>query len=490
LVSGYNFIGLKVEPTDEECNPITITTKDILDGVPGAVKVIRWKSDIQDYEDSFYFFGEVQNPFDIELGQGYFIQVEDDTTWTVLGKPIESPVEVFFVIGYTSIAIPYSDVPLTSKNLLDDIPAEKIIRWRTDIQDYEESFYFFGEVQNPFDIENDRGYFVKVDQDDLTWPPGGVSAAPLLTNVESIPSRKPPLASTPEIMRETVGNITSAAATISWYTDFPSDGVVYYGTNGVLDAVKVEKRKYSQSHLVTLTGLKPNTTYYYQVSSGDNYSSYRTFTTAGFGLGIPYTICGQMYQSDGKTPASDQLVYVTVNNGIESSIPLVALTNIHGFWTVEFGNLKTNNGQVFKYQIGDNILVQSVNFQYADKINGDPIQSFGRHLLPSQDLVRSQMIPQKPILYQNYPNPFNPETWIPYQLSQSADVNIIIYNAAGQVVRELELTQQPAGLYLDKDKAAYWNGKNQSGERVASGIYFYTIRAGDFTATQKMILLK
>jgi hypothetical protein len=197
-----------------------------------------------------------------------------------------------------------------------------------------------------------------------------------------------------------------------------------------------------------------------------------------------------MYQSDGKTPASDQLVYVTVNNGSESSIPLVALTNIHGFWTLEFGNLKTNNGQVFKYQIGDNILVQSVNFQYADKINGDPIQSLGRHLLPSQDLVRSQTIPQKPMLYQNYPNPFNPETWIPYQLSQSADVNIIIYNAAGQVVRKLELTQQPAGLYLDKDKAAYWNGKNQSGERVASGIYFYTIRAGDFTATQKMILLK
>ena len=93
-------------------------------------------------------------------------------------------------------------------------------------------------------------------------------------------------------------------------------------------------------------------------------------------------------------------------------------------------------------------------------------------------------------LFGNYPNPFNPETWIPYQLAKPADVTLTIYGANGQLVRTLKLGHQQPGLYHRKGRAAYWDGRNDFGERVASGLYFYTLTAGDFTATGKMLILK
>jgi subtilisin family serine protease len=93
-------------------------------------------------------------------------------------------------------------------------------------------------------------------------------------------------------------------------------------------------------------------------------------------------------------------------------------------------------------------------------------------------------------LKQNFPNPLNPDTWIPYQLVEASDVIILIHDVSGQLVRKLALGKQPAGFYTTRDKAAYWDGRDESGEKAASGLYFYTIRAGRFTATRKMILVK
>ena len=98
--------------------------------------------------------------------------------------------------------------------------------------------------------------------------------------------------------------------------------------------------------------------------------------------------------------------------------------------------------------------------------------------------------PPKMALLVNYPNPFNPETWIPYQLSKSADVTLTIYNMRGVVVRQLELGQKPAGAYLSRSRAIHWDGRNSIGEKVAAGVYFYTFTAGDFTATRKMLIRK
>ena len=99
-------------------------------------------------------------------------------------------------------------------------------------------------------------------------------------------------------------------------------------------------------------------------------------------------------------------------------------------------------------------------------------------------------VPQKTELLANYPNPFNPETWIPYQLAKAADVNVSIYAADGKLIRTLALGHQAAGVYHNRSRAAYWDGKNAAGESVASGVYFYTLTAGDFTATRKMLILK
>ena len=98
--------------------------------------------------------------------------------------------------------------------------------------------------------------------------------------------------------------------------------------------------------------------------------------------------------------------------------------------------------------------------------------------------------PKKTVLLPNYPNPFNPETWIPYQLAKTTDVSISIYAADGQLVRKLELGQQASGIYYSRSRAAYWDGKNRVGEIVASGLYFYTFSADDFTATRKMLIRK
>ena len=102
----------------------------------------------------------------------------------------------------------------------------------------------------------------------------------------------------------------------------------------------------------------------------------------------------------------------------------------------------------------------------------------------------SKTIPKATALLPNYPNPFNPETWVPYQLAAAADVTLTIYAVDGTLVRTLALGHRAAGVYQSKSRAAYWDGRNELGEPVASGIYFYTLTAGDFSATGKMLVRK
>ena len=122
------------------------------------------------------------------------------------------------------------------------------------------------------------------------------------------------------------------------------------------------------------------------------------------------------------------------------------------------------------------------------------------HGIAVLEQLLAALMPKETILLSNYPNPFNPETWIPYHLAHAADVHITIYDIKGAVVRELDLGHQQAGYYADRAKAAYWDGRNESGESVASGIYFYQLRVGRsgllvshqraHSATKRMAIVK
>ena len=99
--------------------------------------------------------------------------------------------------------------------------------------------------------------------------------------------------------------------------------------------------------------------------------------------------------------------------------------------------------------------------------------------------------PARSMLLANYPNPLNPETWIPYQLDKASAVRIQIYDVSGRLVRMFDLEDQEAGVYADKNRAVYWNGKNDAGESLASGVYFYALyTASGLTDTRQMLLLK
>ena len=123
------------------------------------------------------------------------------------------------------------------------------------------------------------------------------------------------------------------------------------------------------------------------------------------------------------------------------------------------------------------------------QLEDDGSIAFQHGIAKLQSLLAS-MIPEETALLANYPNPFNPETWIPYQLSESADVALRIYAVNGSLVRTLALGQMPAGVYQSRSRAAYWDGRNDVGEPVASGVYFYTLTVDDFTATRKMLIRK
>ena len=100
------------------------------------------------------------------------------------------------------------------------------------------------------------------------------------------------------------------------------------------------------------------------------------------------------------------------------------------------------------------------------------------------------LTPKQTALLPNYPNPFNPETWIPYHLAKNTDVTLYIYAMNGTLVRTLAIGHQTEGVYQSRSHAAYWDGKNTLGESVASGVYFYVLKAGDFSATRKMLIMK
>ena len=168
------------------------------------------------------------------------------------------------------------------------------------------------------------------------------------------------------------------------------------------------------------------------------------------------------------------------DNDITDITPLSGLVNLETLKLSE--NPLTNN---------DANAQTLITLQAAGATIDVPVDNVGgAPTLEQETQLPATLIPKTSALLSNYPNPFNPETWIPYQLSKPAKVTIAIYNMRGVVVGEIKLEHQAAGIYHNRSHAAHWDGRNAFGERVANGVYFYTLTAGDFTATRKMLIRK
>ena len=193
--------------------------------------------------------------------------------------------------------------------------------------------------------------------------------------------------------------------------------------------------------------------------------------------GIPYTIWGNV-EVHGTKIADDVTVFVKVDNKVESSYKLGSRARYGENYVLDILTSNDDSAEVKIYvQMGDTVV------EAGTLLPGNPGEIIRFDL--SVDLS-----PRVSMLHQNYPNPFNPETWIPYQLKEESQVEIKIFALTGQLVRTLDLGLNPAGFYTRKAKAAYWDGRNESGERVASGVYFYSIKAGDLTAKRKMVVTR
>ena len=170
---------------------------------------------------------------------------------------------------------------------------------------------------------------------------------------------------------------------------------------------------------------------------------------------------------DGVVNIIDLLLVAAVISGDDEAAPSVSTPDFAG--TLTEAKLKELLQEARQLNLTDPALLQGI--------------------LILEELLKD-LVPQKTVLLPNYPNPFNPETWIPYQLAEPTDVSISIYTLDGKLVRSMDLGQQPAGKYYQRNRAVYWDGKNHLGEPVASSIYFYTLTAGPYTATRKMLIQK
>lgn len=202
---------------------------------------------------------------------------------------------------------------------------------------------------------------------------------------------------------------------------------------------------------------------------------------------------------DGRVDVAD-LVFVIQHFGMDIKAPLDPNPDVNGDWEVDMRDIVLvcrHFGESYLYSPAvASRHMWSFDLEYLPvliRVYNLMLDSPDPDLLMARKLLRGLIFNAragKTQLLQNYPNPSNPETWIPYQLAENVDVAIRIYSASGRLIRRLDLCQKPAGIHMTRDRAAYWDGRNEAGEQISSGVYFYSIQAGDFYATRKLTVLR
>ncbi len=194
---------------------------------------------------------------------------------------------------------------------------------------------------------------------------------------------------------------------------------------------------------------------------------------------------------DGQVDVED-LVLVAASLGTTPPKDVIPNPDVNGDGVVNSGDLALVMAALENSAAAPAVAMTAENLQrWIDEAkqlaNKDEIYLKG---ITALEQLLSTLLPKKTVLLANFPNPFNPETWIPFHLAKPSKVKIHIYGVDGTLVRTLSLGQKAAGKYEHQTHAAYWDGRNAQGEHVASGVYFYTFTADDFTSTRKMLIRK
>ena len=247
-------------------------------------------------------------------------------------------------------------------------------------------------------------------------------------------------------------------------------------------------------HLFQLEGLQPQQQYQLQAEVVDAEGQKRQsrvvgIQTAAVGVANPKTVYGQVLSIDGEAKVQ-QLVIISM---AECS-PMLAETDSRGFWSLNLGNLKAESGQSYHCQSGERVGLKLLGDTtiHQQTITDQGLQQLKtiRYQQQSDGAITTSDRPDQTQLGANYPNPFNPETWIPYQLSQDSEVSLSVYDSEGQRIRQIDLGLKLAGSYQASQRAIHWDGRNESGEAVSSGIYFYRLEANNYSQIRKMVILK
>jgi hypothetical protein len=247
--------------------------------------------------------------------------------------------------------------------------------------------------------------------------------------------------------------------------------------------------------------LSSNTTYYFALKTADEVSNWSELSNSPGGTtkeGVAQKMHVSAIDMSLKTKGSNVNAIATVTIVDANNAPVSAAT-VSGHWSG--ATTDTDSGMTDgsgKVSLQSNVVknpASGTTFTFTV----DSVAKAGWTYDPSANIETSDSISTPPAapaaayttnLEDAFPSPANPETWIPFTLSRAEHVVIKIYNATGRLVRTLDLGNKPAGAYLSKDKATYWDGKNEYGEKVSSGVYFYLMEAGSFRATKKMLIIR
>jgi len=527
LKTGLNLIGLPLRLFKGEPADAYSLLGRITGGSPSITRYVTATGTQQTITRSIQggYIGAAN--FDLEPKEGYFLTVNTKTNLNFKGRVHTEPLTAvdFPGAGLYFISVPGQDTDLfyswDALQVLQYVSnVTEVIRWNALLQQYEQYLNFGGGYTGTnFAFEVGEGYILNVSGPS-SWDPHGPSTLLASASNDDPADRSTRQAIVIDMTGQdpaavnsalsTVSNISSSSAVLMWMTGTGEPGQIRIslkdGSGEMVVKPELRKLSFGMSYAL-ITGLKAESDYVYRVESSSGMQvdgrAEGTFTTARIGVGMePYSLFGRLVDTRGQAlPGMLLLVKLQrAEQGLESGY-LSAVSDKDGYWVVNLANLKEKDtGKTYNWKVGDRVELVVVAGAFRSVFTttvapGSPhnialdLQNAGDTGQSVQEKQPAPVsLPRAYALAQNFPNPFNPSTTIQFSIPERiglVKVRLDVYNLRGQLVTTLVDRPMEAGDYR-----VQWEGTDNSGKHVSSGVYFYRLTTPDFKATRKMVILK